>query len=209
MKNLILTTLLIGLCSFVTFASSKVYSGYIILNNHAKIEGSITMLSPSLNEIKVKFTSKDGKTTLYKSKDVQEYGFTVERWNDATRKNEVSQITYIRKNVDRPAVAFGSTEILLERELTGAINLYNHFIEQNSKASQPFAHLIYVEKEVDILIPLDKNNYKIILKKMTNDYPTLSEKIGTRGYGYKHATEIINTYNDWKQQNENIALDMK
>ena len=45
---------------------------------------------------------------------------------------------------------------------------------------------------------------------MTADYPELSAKIGTRGYGFKHITQILSTYNNWMTDNgEEVVLGMK
>ena len=34
------------------------------------------------------------------------------------------------------------------------------------------------------------------LKEMTAEYPKLQAKVGSRGYGFKHVTKIIETYNN-------------
>lgn len=209
MRHFFTTTLLIALFTISATASSKIYQGYVILNDDTKIEGSITMLSPALNEVRVKFTSKDGQKKVYKSKDVKEYSFQVTKWNDKTRTHDVNDIIYTRQTVQRPAIAFGSTEVLLERQITGSINMYNHFIEQNTNPNQPFAHIIYVEKDAGTLIPINKSNYKMILKEMTREYPELSARVGTRGYGHKYTLKIINTFNHWMLENgEEVVLDM-
>ena len=204
MKNLYTTALFLVLFT-ISATAAKVYQGYVVLNDDTKVEGSITMLSPSLNEVKVKFTSKDGKKVIYKAKDVKEYGFKVEQWNKTTRSHDVNTIVYVRQDVERSPIAFGPTNVLIERQLTGTINMYNHFIEQNSNAKQPFAHVVYEE-----LTAITKSNYKVVLKEMTGEYPELSARIGTKGYGYKYVIKIINTFNNWMMENgEEVVLGMK
>ena len=44
---------------------------------------------------------------------------------------------------------------------------------------------------------------------MTAEYPELSAKIGTKGYGIKHISQIISTYNAWMMNNgEEVVLGM-
>lgn len=208
MKSII-TIFAITVLVSVAATAGKSYMGYVVLNNDEKVEGTIEMLSPSLNEVKVKFTSKDGKNTTYKSKEVKEYGFQVEKWNNETRTHDLNTIVYTRKNVERSPIAFGPTEVLIEREIAGAINMYNHFVEQNSNPQEPFIHILYVEKNNNELVTLDKENFSAILKSMTAEYPELNAKIGTKGYGFKHIAQIVSTYNAWMMNNgEEVVLGM-
>ena len=196
--------------SFTSQASNKVYEGYVITLIDTKIDGKIEMLSPALNEVKVKFTSKDGKKTTFKAKEVKEYGFEVERWNHKTRKHYSTTITYVKKTVERAPIAFGSTNVLLERQEAGIINMYNHFVEQNSNVQTPFVHIVYVEKTKDELVEISKENYKKVLKEMMAEYPELQARVGSRGHGYKQIAEMINTFNTWMLDNgEEIVLGMK
>lgn len=188
---------------------AKDYQGYVILNNDEKIEGTIQMLSPTLNEVKVKLTDKAGKHVTYKSKEIKEYSFQVEKWNNETRVHDLISVVYVRKNVERPPVAFGPTEVLIQREVNGIISLYNHFIEQRINPNEPFSQVIYVEKNREKLIAVDKENFVSILKNMTAEYPELSAKIGSRGYGIKHIAEIVTAFNTWMIDNgEEVVLEM-
>jgi hypothetical protein len=209
MKNLF-TTILLTVLFAVTSNAAKVYQGYVVLNNDEKVEGTIQMLSPTLNEIKVKFTSKNGKKVTYKAKQVKEYSFQVTKWNKATRTHDIKNIVYTRQNVERSPIAFGPTNVLIERQLTGSINMYNHFVETNADAKQPFLHVVYVEKSAGELVEMTKSNYKITLKGMLADYPELSTKVGTKGFGFKHVSKIIASYNEWMLDNgEEIVLGMR
>ena len=209
MKNLF-TILALTIIFSVSASAAKSYQGYVVLNNDEKVEGTIQMLSPTLNEVKVKFTSTAGKKVTYKSKEVKEYGFSVEKWNKTTRTHDVKTITYVRQNVERSPIAFGPTNVLVERQITGAVNMYNHFVEQNSNTQNPFIHVIYAQKENNDLVEVTKSNYKVVLKDMTAEYPELSSKVGTKGYGFKHVAQIISTYNAWMTDNgEEVALGMR
>ena len=209
MKNLF-TTILLTVLFAVTSNAAKTYQGYVVLNNDEKVEGTIQMLSPTLNEVKVKFTSKDGQKVTYKAKQVKKYSFKVEKWNSTTRVHEVKNIVYTRHNVERSPIAFGPTSVLIERQLTGSINMYNHFVETNNNVKQPFLHVMYAEKSAGELVEITKSNYKVELREMTADYPELSTKVGTKGYGFKYVTKIIASYNEWMLDNgEEIALGMR
>ena len=145
------------------------------------------------------------------SKAFKEYGFKVEKWNYKTRQHDINNITYVRQTVEKSPIAFGPKEVLIERQVTGTINLYNHFVEQNSNVKQPFSHILYIQKgEKENLISLTKRNYRIVLKGMTAEYPELQVKVGSRGYGFKHVAKIIQTYNNWMlDNNEEIVIGMR
>ena len=209
MKNLF-TIFALTIIFSVSASAAKSYQGYVVLNNDEKVEGSIQMLSPTLNEVKVKFTSTAGKKVTYKSKEVKEYGFQVEKWNSKTRVHDVNTVVYVRQNVERSPIAFGPTNVLVERQVTGAVNMYNHFVESNNDIKNPFTHVIYAQKENGDLVEVKKSNYKVVLKDMAAEYPELSAKVGTKGYGFKHVAQIISTYNGWMADNgEEVVLGMR
>jgi hypothetical protein len=210
MKNSILLTIALFAFSFAANADAKkTYEGYVITTAGETLEGKIEMLSPSLNEVKVKFTSNAGKKSTFKAKEVKEYGFEVEQWNNKTRQHFTSKITYVKKSVERSPIAFGPKEVLIERQVTGSINMYNHFVEMNSNVKMPFEHVVYVEKTVNELVSITKKNYRTVLKEMTAEYPELQAKVGSRGHGFKHVAQIIETFNNWMLDNgEEIVLGM-
>jgi len=88
--------------------------------------------------------------------------------------------------------------------------MYNHYIEQNSNVQAPLVHVTYIQKENKELISITKANYRKVLKEMTAEYPELQARVGSRGYGFKHVSKIISTYNAWMVDNgEEIVLGMK
>ena len=208
MKNLF-TILALTIIFSVSASAAKSYQGYVVLNNDEKVEGSIQMLSPTLNEVKVKFTSTAGEKVTYKAKEVKEYGFKVEKWNNKTRAHDVNTVVYVRQNVERSPIAFGPTNVLVERQITGAINMYNHFVENNSNSENPLSQVIYTQKENGDLVNITKSNYKVVLKDMVAEYPELSTRVGTKGYTFKYITKTIAAYNSWMADNgEEVALGM-
>ena len=211
MKSTITILVLSIVFTISTFASAtKSYQGYVVLNNDEKVEGTIQMLSPTLNELKVKFTSADGEKATYKAKEVKEYSFKVEKWNSKTRVHDVKTITYVRQNVERSPIAFGPTNVLVERQETGVVNMYNHFVETNNNVKNPYTQVIYVQKENNDLVAITKSNYRSVLKDMVAEYPELSAKVGIKGYGFKYVAQIVSTYNAWMTDNgEEMALGMR
>ena len=208
MKNLF-TILALTIIFSVSASAAKSYQGYVVLDNDEKVEGTIQMLSPTLNEVKVKFTSTAGEKTTYKAKEVKEYGFQVEKWNNKTRVHDVNTIVYVRQNVERSPIASGPTNVLVERQITGAINMYNHFVENNSNSENPLSQVIYTQKENGDLVNITKSNYKVVLKDMVAEYPELSTRVGTKGYTFKYITKTIAAYNSWMADNgEEVALGM-
>lgn len=206
MKTLILNLILV-LSMTSTSIAGKSYPGYAILNDDVRIEGIIEMLSPTLNEVKVKMTTTEGIKVSYKAKDVKEYGFKVENWNKATKQYQSQIIIYQRKKVIRNTIAFGSKEVLIQIELNGSIALYNHYYERNSNIDGNIGHSFYVQKDNEELIWLNKDNYEEVLKRMTENYPELNTLIGTKNFKFKHITKIIKTYNDWMIDNgEEVVL---
>ena len=201
MKNFLQTlTIAILMFSFASAANAsesakKVYAGYVILKDGEKMTGKIQMLSPTLNEVKVKFTNEAGKTKVYKAKNVQEYGFTYNRYDRTTENMVATNVTYVNKKVGYSAVPFGSKNVLIERQETGKINFFNFFYETRMQ-NNPLQKTIYVEKG-EKFEEVTRKNYKRILKDMTTDYPELRAKIGTPGYGFKHAAKIVKAYNDY------------
>ena len=149
-------TLAIILIATIATSAAKVYQGYVILNDDSQLDGKIQMLSPTLNEVKVKIITTEGLKISYKAKDVKEYGFKVEKLNKTTNEHQVKIITYKRKKVVRNTVAFGAKNVLIQRELDGAISLYNHFYQRNSNIDGNIGHSFYVEEGNGELIWLTK-----------------------------------------------------
>ncbi len=87
--------------------ASKVYNGYLIRNDYKKEVGKIQMISPSLNEVKVKFISKAREKKTYKAREVKAYGFWVEKWNRKEKKYESTEVIYVRQKVTRSPIPFG------------------------------------------------------------------------------------------------------
>ena len=158
------------------------------------------MLSPTLNEVKVKFIDKVGKKKIYKAKEVQAYSFVV--LTSKNKKHSAETITYVRKKVKHTPVPFGPKNVLVERPVEGELNLYNYYVETRTR-NYPFEHFFYVEKDNE-LIKVDRSNFKKAVKRIVADYPELKAKIGKKGYGYKHMTKIIAEYNETKPKSGEI-----
>ena len=193
LQLLIIATLTFTFAFTGQATSKKVYNGYVVTISNETIHGQIQMLSPTLNEVKVKFIHKNGQKEIFKAKDLKSYSFQVPVYNKATESRQLQWITYTRKNVERSPLPFGTKEVLLEQLEKGQINLYNHFVETRGGAA-PMIHMYQVEKG-DETASVTRKNFKKVMKEMTADYPELAAKVGKKGYGYKHIGKIIAAYN--------------
>jgi hypothetical protein len=174
---------------------TKVYKGSVVLENGETLVGQIEMLSPTLNEVKVKFIASNGKATTYKASEVSAYSFAFPKY-DASTKSYIDQtIEYVKKDVTVAPIPFGPKSVLIERQVAGTVNLYNFYAETRS-AEHAFEHNYFVEKG-NQMVEMNRENFKTILKDMVADYPELQVKVGTKGYGYKYVAQTIQEYNQY------------
>jgi hypothetical protein len=170
----------------------KIYDGFVITISGDTLQGQLEMLSPTINQVKIKFIDENGKKKFYKAKDLQAYAFKVEVWNKESKDKELKWIYYTKKTVERSPVPFSSTEVLMQQEIRGNISIYNYYIETRSE--QEMKHVIYLEKN-NVLYPITKDNYKEVLKELMTDFPFIKDKIGTKGYTYNVFEETVKEYN--------------
>jgi len=198
MKNFTTTTFIALLMTIATVAfandDAKVYNGTVTLENGETLVGQIQMLSPTLNEVKVKFISEDGVTKTYKAKEVAAYSFQFPKYDYKTKTYNNEVVEYVKKEVAVSPVPFGAKEVLVERQAEGTINLYNFYAETR-QASHAYAHNYFVEKDGQ-MIEVNRENFKSVLKDLVADYPELRAKVGKKGYGYSKISKIITEYND-------------
>lgn len=190
-------TVLLITFSVAAFANdgAKTYKGSITLENGQTLNGQIEMLSPTLNEVKVKFIDNSGNVTIYKAKEVAAYTFAFPKYNAHTKSYDEEIIEYVKKEMSVAPVPFGSKEALVERQVKGSISLYNFYVETRA-ASEEFTHNYFVEKDGQ-MIELNAENYKTILQDLVADYPELKAKVGQKGYTYKFVANIIQEYNKY------------
>ena len=198
MKNFTtLFTAILMTFAITVFANdeAKIYEGSVVLENGQTLVGQIEMLSPTLNEVKVKFIASNGKATIYKADEVASYRFTFPKYDAATKSYKKETVEYVKKEVTVAPVPFGSKSVLIERQVAGTINLYNFYIETRA-AEHAFEHNFFVEKDGQ-MIEMTRENFKTILKDVVADYPELQVKVGTKGYGYKNIADVIQEYNEY------------
>lgn len=174
-----------------TKPEGKIYEGFVVKETGDTLRGQLQMLSPTQNQIKIKFIS-DEIATMFKAKDLQTYSFHVKTVNRKTKKESSTWINYTKKEVERPPVPFGGTEVLLQELVRGDISLYNYYIE--NRTENTMEHLIYIEKNGELEI-INKANYKKILKSLMDDKAKMLQKIGTKGYTFKFIADTISEYN--------------
>jgi hypothetical protein len=173
---------------------TKVYDGSVVLTNGQTLVGKIEILSPILNEVKVKFVASNGKETTYNANEIITYSFTFTKYDASTKSYLTETITYVKKEAAYPPIPFEPKSVLIERQVTGTISLYNFYTETRA-AEHAFSHNHFIEKDGQ-MIEVTRENFKTILKDMISDYPELQIKIGSKGYGYRQIAQIIQNYNE-------------
>ncbi len=200
MKNFTTTAFIAILMTLATatFANDdmKIYTGSVTLENGETLKGQIQMLSPTLNEVKVKFIASNGKATTYKASEVATYSFIFPKYDASTQTYKNETIEYVKKEVANAPIPFGPTSVLVERQVAGTINLYNFYAETRA-AEHAFTHNYFVEKDGQ-MIEVTRENFKTVLKDLVADYAELQAKVGTKEYGYKYIANIISEYNEYK-----------
>ena len=198
MKNFTtLFTAILMTFAITVFANddTKVYEGSVVLENGQTLVGQIEMLSPTLNEVKVKFIASNGKATTYKASEVATYSFAFPKYDASTKSYKNETIEYVKKEVTVAPIPFGPKSVLVERQVAGIINLYNFYTETRA-AEHAFEHNFFVEKDGQ-MIEMTRENFKTVLKDMVADYPELQVKVGTKGYGYRNIAQTIQEYNEY------------
>ena len=199
MKSVIYTFIFLLAFATTAFANDgmhKVYAGYVVTVKGDTLKGTIQMLSPTLNETKVKLTSEKGEAMIFKAKDLAGYTFFYKKYNKELKKRVNEEVVYVRKVADRAAIPFGSKEILMERFITGTVNVYNFYFEIRTNRTSPYEHIFYVERD-NKMVQVDRVNFKKTIRNMVSDYPELQAKVGKKGYGYKYIAKIIKEYNNY------------
>ena len=186
--------------------AKKMYPGYVVTADQDTIVGQIFMLSPAMNEIKVKMISEEGQKLTFKSSEVNRYAFRVPVYDQTEEQYFEKWVTYVRRNVEVSPVPFGPRDVLVQREEEGHISLFNYYVERNDIGNK-LTHNFYIEHHATgEMVALDKNNYREILKDMTVEYPELNTRVGTKGFGFKYVPKMIRMYNSWMADNsEEVA----
>ncbi|MFT6149086.1 MAG: hypothetical protein ACJAUH_001772, partial [Saprospiraceae bacterium] len=166
-----------------------------VLENGETLVGQIQMLSPTMNEVKVKFIASNGKAKTYKANEVAAYSFAFPKYDAKTKTYKNTTIEYVKKEVTVAPIPFGPKSVLVERQVAGTVNLYNFYSETRA-AEHAFAHNYFVEKNGQ-MIEMNRENFKTILKDMVSDYPELQVKVGKKGYGYRQIAQTIEEYNEY------------
>lgn len=169
----------------------KIYDGFVVTTTGDTLHGKLQMLSPTQNQIKIKFISEETER-IFKAKELQTYSFHVLTKNRKTKKETSTWVNYTKKQVERPPVPFGGTEVLLQQIVGGEISLYNYYIE--NRTENTIEHLVYIEKGESLEI-VNKTNYKKLLRILMEDKSEMLEKVGTKGYTFKFLENTLTEYN--------------
>lgn len=197
MKNLftyLLLTIAAFTFSFSAQAKKQLYKGYIITTENDTIEGQVQYVNPAFNELKVIFY-KDGKKQKFSTKDLKEYGFMVERYNKETKSKYNEWMHYEKLNVEKSPIRHGAKNIFVQRQLQGAISLYNFYTLKSTHVNKrSYEHAYYV-KENGKLTLVTRKNYRKVVRKLVSSNEDLYNNLGTSGYGYKYFASVVEKQN--------------
>lgn len=193
-----LITLMVGLSVDAAASAPHTFPGHAELRNGDRIEGQIYIISPIANELALKMRDTQGKRLKFKPSELERYAFTIERFDPATRQYIKQEVEYIRKEVEDAPLQGGDTEIMIEREIGGTVQLYNQYVDETYRIGGRIEHFYYIERPDGSLAfsKLTRDNYEELLTLAFADFPALKEKVGTTGYGYKFIATMIKTYNE-------------
>ena len=180
-------------------AGKSSFNGYIVTTENDTLYGKIFVAGPTANELKVKFIDENRSKYFFKARDLQSYAFEVPKFNKETKKHGTEWIQYVRKTVEDAPVRFGTTDIMIEKQVDGDIQVFNQYTESDEKIGGTLKHYFYVEStdKVDFS-KVTKDNYKEVMKTATADFMELNNKIGKKGFGYKYIVKIAKIYNQHK-----------
>jgi len=185
-------------------AKKKTFEGFVVTASSDTIFGQVYYVSPTANELKVKIKDQNNKKHSFKSKSLKSYSFKVSKYNQSLKKHVEVWVHFVAKTVEDAPVRFGTKNILIQQKVAGALKVFSQYYEVDKKIGGTLGQCYYVEKSNKALdfTKVTKANYKKVMKSATKDLPALSDKIGTRGYGYKHISKIAKMYNDLKNGNQ-------
>lgn len=194
--------LTIVVCTFLFFISvaaannsPKYYEGSVTLEGGEVLTGNIELLSPTLNEVKVKFISASGEVQVFKAKDVLSYNFLFPVLNPTTQTYENRVIEYAKRTFDVAPISFTSPTALAEITVKGKFNLFTYYIENpNTTKTHAFECRHYIEVE-NTLHELTHDNYIARLQQFFADYPELQQKVGTDNHKFQDLAEMMRLYN--------------
>lgn len=183
--------------------ADQVYNGYVVMaNSNDTLFGEVEFLNPTYNQETVVFYN-NGKKIEYTATQgaISEYAFEYKRYNKETKSTEPLWFVYVSKRIqsdDKNTVR----EYFMERQVDGAITLYNFFSLETSKInSREYNHNYFVEKKgLDgfDLVKITRENYRTTIREylvLGND--AIESNLGTSGYGYKYLSSIVEVQNAW------------
>lgn len=170
--------------------------GYVILENGKRIEGKIVIGSITTNEVsitftpagkskKIVYTPKDLMAYAYQEVDIDDMGMKVQKW-----------VYYERQKADMPPQAFGSNLVFMQKEISGNIELFTYYVENNNNAAHPYQYYYYIKIE-DELTKVSNENFDRITKRVFKDYTALFSRLENGEFSCRNLDQIIRDYNFW------------
>ncbi len=170
--------------------------GYIIQDNGKKIEGKIIIGSITDNEISVSFIPNGkSKKVVYTPKDLQAYGYQEVDIDDMGRKVN-KWVYYERQKADIPPKPFGSTQVFMQKEVEGAIELFSYYVETKNDPSRPYQYFYYIKID-DKVTKVSNETFERTSKSIFRDYTALYTKLENGELTYRNLDQLILDYNFW------------
>ena len=182
MKRLLLLLLMVG--SFgMADAQLNFVDGYIITNENDTLYGKIKSTTPAQRSSNITFM-EDGERERLKYKPFQIKGYYIENQAYESKIYDID-----------PALPYGYA-VFMERINQGAVKVYYYW---NTDKERGFTQT-FLENDGDYLVEVNPLQFKRQMVQYFEEYPRLQNKIKTGEYKKKQLMEIVDEYNEWKEE---------
>ena len=182
MKRLLFLLLMLGSVLFAE-AQLNFVEGHIITNDNVTLHGKIKSTTPGQRSTQIVFIENGEKEKL-KYKPFQIKGY------------HVDGMTYESKIYDfDPALPYGYA-VFMERINKGTVKIYYYW---NTDKERGFTQT-FLENDGDYLVEVNPLTFKRQMVQYFEEYPRLQSKIKRGDYKKKQLEEIVQEFNDWKEE---------
>lgn len=175
---------------------NKLVPGYIITSTTDTIEGKVKVGTRSRNQVKIRFYDREGRSKVYRSRDLLGYGYQTRENNNNANYVVKRWRHYLRKEAEQPPVPFGPREVWMEVKASGRAILYSYYIQDNNNVRNQYTHYYYLEfKDGSRERKISKNDFEWVVPAFLEDCPKIDGIVGTR-MGFANLEEIVKIYNN-------------
>ena len=176
---------------------SERYPGYILTLDEEKIEGDVLVGSITDREAKIQFIAEGTeKKKTYKAKELAGYGFESVEEDDLGLEYK-RWIHFEQQKVDYPPKPFASTTVFMQKEESGALELYTYYMEVRNDRKNPFKYQYYIKDDKGKLVKVEKGDFRKVAGRLFKDYSAMYAKIGKKDFQFKNLDRMVRDYNYW------------